>query len=192
MVWGPQVLGGERPILARATVAIPSQRHAEYAEALGCRAPLRCLANSGALVRAARVVGNSPAVVRYCAQVGRLRLPALQALLEGPLCDAYAMGWQLEWLALRRMLNTEADALATDGVFWASRLTEGGEMGTRVRLGMMISTASQRWWLFSLPVRPNSRSHTGLYACVVMTVVFMRFNRRQEDSLDRFMDYGKC
>ena len=126
VVWGPMNVDGTRHILGKATVAIPGQQHVASAEAFGCHTALRWVAQRGGEERAVRISGDNLAVVRFCAHAGRLRRPVLQALLEGPLGAVYARGWDVEWDAIRRRFNQEADRLATEGTQWAARLAEQG------------------------------------------------------------------
>ena len=132
VVWGGADRDSARAVIAKATVAIPSQHYAAYAEAFGCRTALIWLVARGGYARAARVAGDNLAVVRYCAQVGRLRRLAIQRLLEASLANVYARGWCLDWVAVRRILNKEADALATAGIMRAARMAETGNMDTEV------------------------------------------------------------
>ena len=55
-----------------------------------------------------------------------MRVTPQQALLEVALAGVYARGWELEWQAVRRRLNTEADELATMGVYQAARCAVQG------------------------------------------------------------------
>ncbi|MFM7988482.1 MAG: hypothetical protein ACKPKO_55135 [Candidatus Fonsibacter sp.] len=75
-----------------------------------------------------RIAGDNIAVLRFCAQEGRLRRPDVQAMLEVKLGALYASGWCIEWLPIRRRVNNEADALATAGVMRAAWLAEHGNM----------------------------------------------------------------
>ena len=75
------------------------------------------------------MVGDNAAVVRHGAGLGRLARPALHELLADPLAATLEAGWQLSWLAVRRRLNTAADAAATSAVYWAGRLRNGGFRG---------------------------------------------------------------
>jgi len=133
VVWGPLDLEGTRSVMARAVVAIPSHQHAAYAEAYGCYTALRWVVERGGDARTVRIAGDNLAVLRFCANVGRLRRPVLQGLLEGPLADAYARGWHIDWVAVRRRFNQEADGLATAGVHWARRLAADCRFDTVVR-----------------------------------------------------------
>ena len=45
----------------------------------------------------------------------------------------YARGWRVDWVAVRRQLNQEADRLATAGVLWAARLADDLSMATNVK-----------------------------------------------------------
>ena len=124
---------GTAVLVARCVIAIPSQGHAQYAEAYACRVALRWITACRTPVRSVRVVGDNLAVMRFCAQYGRLRRPATQALLEQPLADLHAAGWRINWHAVRRRFNGAADALATEGVIWASALATAGANATKVR-----------------------------------------------------------
>ena len=48
----------------------------------------------------------------------------MQALLETMLASVYQSGWILDWQAVGRRLNTEADSLDTRGLHWAARLAQ--------------------------------------------------------------------
>ena len=133
VVWGRIENDGTRHIIARATVALPSHHHAAYAEAFGCRTALEWVADRGGYDHAVCVAGGNLAVLRYCAHVGRMRRPTLQALLERPLGDVFARKWSAEWSAIRRRFNQEADRLATAGVQLSARLAESGSFDIVVR-----------------------------------------------------------
>ena len=118
---------GAAPILvASCVVALPGVNNAQVAEACGCRAALALLASTRDLGRAARVVGDNLAVIRYGAGTGRFKRLILQAQLEQALAPLAARGWTLTWQAVRRRLNKAADRLATLGVFWAEALRRTG------------------------------------------------------------------
>ena len=68
------------------------------------------------------VAGDNLAVVRCCAGVSRLRRPHMQAILAARLGALEDAGWALQWRAVRRRLNKEADKAATEAVFWAASL----------------------------------------------------------------------
>ena len=127
-LWGPLNLHGYRTLLARATIALPAETSAQIAEAWGCRVALDLLLQVLADDRSARVSGDNLAVVRFCADQGRLRRPSMQAALAPALARVLGTGWGIEWLAVRRRLNQAADALATMGVFRAFRLAESGHV----------------------------------------------------------------
>ena len=121
-------------LVAQAVVAIPWNATAQMAEAMGCCAALSLLRRAQGGPRRARIVGDNLAVVRYGAAAASLRAIPQQAILEVALADAYMSGWRLEWQAVRRHLNTAADALATEGICLAAReAVEGrGAVVTRV------------------------------------------------------------
>ena len=133
-LWAHHLAGGPPTCIARATVALPWDATAQVAEAIGCRTALALLAELRPYARAARVVGDNTAVVRYCAGTARLRRPQLQAHLEVGLGAVLAAGWRLSWQAVRRRLNGDADALATAGVYWAAQLRGRGVTDTRVQV----------------------------------------------------------
>ncbi len=85
VVWGLANYDGLRAIIARATIAIPSQHHVAYAEAFGCRTALLWVADRGGHDCVVRIARDNLVVLRYCAHVGRLRRPGLQSLLDGAL-----------------------------------------------------------------------------------------------------------
>ena len=125
-LWKHDLAGGPPRCVARAVVAIPWAAGAPLAEALGCKAGLDLLRQAGGDCRRARVVGDNLGVIRYCAGTARLRALPQQALLEAALGAALAQGWQLDWQAVRRPLNAEADRLATQGTRWARALRRSG------------------------------------------------------------------
>ena len=98
------------------------------AEALGCRAALELLQHAEGGGRRARVVGDNLAVIRYGAGTAGLRAQPQQSLLEAALAAAYGRGWQLDWQAVRRRLNGEADRLATRGIRWAEHCRAAGQV----------------------------------------------------------------
>ena len=71
-------------------------------------------------------------VARYCAGTGRLRHPAMQAHLDGPLDAAAELGWRLDWQAVRRRLNEAADGLAGLGLAEVARRAARGDWGVHV------------------------------------------------------------
>ena len=126
VLWGPACLDGTRMVLARASVALPGTQLAVVAEAWGCRVGLDLLLQCQPSLRACRVVGDNLAVVRYGAGHGRTRRTEVQAVLEGALGRATALGWRLSWLAVNRRLNEAADAAASRGLARAATLAGGG------------------------------------------------------------------
>ena len=123
--------GGEPQHLASVVIALPGCDNAQVAEATGCRAGLSLLPHTVGR-RAARVVGDNLAVVRYGAGTGRFRGLNLQSQMELALSPLAQRGWRLQWHAVRRRLNKAADRLATLGVFWAACLRRNGHEHTAV------------------------------------------------------------
>ena len=74
--------------------------------------------------RVVDVAGDNLAVVRFCAGVSRLRRPAMQAILTARLGALEEAGWVLQWRAVRRRLNGEADQVATQALFWAASMCD--------------------------------------------------------------------
>ena len=126
-LWRHRLAGGPPVCVARTTVALPWPATAQVAEAFGCRAALELLHQVGGDGRRARVVGDNLAVVRYGAGTAALRAQPQQAMLETALAATYARGWRLDWQAVRRRLNGEADRLATRGIRWAVRCRAAGQ-----------------------------------------------------------------
>ena len=120
--------------IASIVVALPDVHDSQIAEATGCRAALAGLARLDTEVRAARVVGDNLAVVRYGAGTGRFQRSLLQAQMELALGPLAQRGWRLQWQAVRRRLNKAADRLATLGVFWAEALRRRGASGTHTHI----------------------------------------------------------
>ena len=87
---------------------------------------LRALCDAFQIPRRVRIVGDNLAVVRYCADAGRLRRPELRAILDADLARAACQGWRIEWVAVRRRHNTGADEAATAGCARAAALAERG------------------------------------------------------------------
>ena len=137
--------GGELIHIAPTIVALPDVDNAQIAEATGCRAALAALIRTDANRRAARVVGENLAVVRYGAGTGRLQRPILQAQMELAMDPLAQRGWALQWQAVRRRLDKAADRLATLGVFWAACLR---------RQGIAQVTTHTVWHTSSSPTAP--------------------------------------
>ena len=74
--------------------------------------------------RVVDVAGDNLAVVRFCAGVSRLRRPEMQAILAARLGALEEAGWVLQWRAVRRRLNGEADHVATQALFWAASMCD--------------------------------------------------------------------
>ena len=132
-IWAHQLGGGPLVCIARGWAAIPWPAGAQVAEAVGRRLALDMLVAMQPPTRAARIVGDNLAVVRYGAGTARLRRPELQAHLEGALGRALAAGWRLQWCAVRRRLNRAADALALEGRLWAQRTLGTAATGIQYR-----------------------------------------------------------
>ena len=66
-------------------------------------------------------------MIRFGADLGRLRRPAMHGLLSVPIAELESRGWTLDWLPVRRRLNSAADAVATAAVFQAATLAEAGK-----------------------------------------------------------------
>ena len=125
-LWHHPPDGGAPRLLASCVIALPGVDNAQVAESCGCRAALALLAHTHNRGRAARVVGDNLAVIRYGAGTGRFRRLVLQAQMEQALAPLAAQGWTIAWQAVRRRLNKAADRLATLGVFWAEALRRQG------------------------------------------------------------------
>ena len=133
-LWRHDPDGGSPMLVASVVTALPDVSDSQSAEATACRAALACLANVAADTRAARVVGDNLAVVRYGAGTGRFQRSLLQAQMELALGPLAQRGWRLQWHAVRRRLNKAADRLATLGVFWAEAVRRGGGRGVRTHI----------------------------------------------------------
>ena len=130
-LWRHRRDGGPPDLVASCVVAIPGCDNAQLAEATGCRAGLGLLLPEDPDYRAARIIGDNLAVIRYGRGTGRFRNLQLCMQMDLGLAPLTARGWQLSWVAIRRRLNKAADRLATLGVFWAARLREQGDTATR-------------------------------------------------------------
>ena len=108
-------------------MALPDEPHAQVAEAWGAKLGLDLLRDTKADVRRARVIGDNLGVVRYGAEMGALRNPAMHRPLADALAAIAEGGWHLRWRAVRRRLNKAADAVATEAVLWAHRLRADGQ-----------------------------------------------------------------
>ena len=125
-IWMHDPDGGLPVRIASSVVAIPSSDNAQLAEATGCRAGLGALARSTPDIRAARIVGDNLAAIRYGAGTGRYRRLPLATQVELGLRPLVETGWALTWQAVHRWLNVASDRLATLGVFWADALRSAG------------------------------------------------------------------
>ena len=133
-LWKHDPEGGSPKQIASIVVALPDVSDSQSAEATACRAALACLANVLSDTRAARVVGDNLAVVRYGAGTGRFQRSLLQAQMELALGPLAQRGWRLQWHAVRRRLNKAADRLATLGVFWAEAVRRNRGRGVRTHI----------------------------------------------------------
>ena len=124
VLWAHSALGAPPETLATVTIAIPWDAGAQTAEAIGCGAALHLLATLCPQHRAARVVGDNLAVIRYCAGAARFKRVNMQAHLEPNLVAVLTRGWQLTWQAVCRRLNQAADTFATAGTRWARALQD--------------------------------------------------------------------
>ena len=133
-LWHHPPDGSTPVLLASCVVAMPSVDSAQVAEASGARAALSLLAACRSYGRAARVVGDNLAVIRYGAGASRFRKLLIQAQVEQGLVPLAASGWTLTWQAVRRRLNKTADRLATIGVFWAESLRRSGVLSAHTHI----------------------------------------------------------
>ena len=132
VLWGPVGPDGRRPQLARTILALPQVPHAQEAEAGGCGEALDLLlGHNASTTRRVLISGDNMAVIRYCAGTGRLRREAMYARLDYRLGALLSRGWNIQWRAVRRRLNQEADRLATAGVQWADTLDQSHTTGER-------------------------------------------------------------
>ena len=126
MLWQHSTDGSPPRCIASIVVAIPCSDSAQTAETTGCRAGLSLLDDCTEQGKAARVVGDNLAAVRYGAGTGRYRRLHLCAQMDQALRPLASKGWTLTWQAVRRRLNKGSDSLATLGVLWADRLKQAG------------------------------------------------------------------
>ena len=133
VLWTHSAAGAPPTRLASVTIATPWDAGAQTAEAIGRGAAFHLLASLSPPHRAARIVGDNLAVIRYCAGSARLRRTSMQAHLEPNLATTLARGWRLAWQAVRRRLNQAADAFATAGTRWAGALLDQSVHEVRAR-----------------------------------------------------------
>jgi hypothetical protein len=76
------------------------------------------------LGRRARITGDNLQVIRYAAGVSRFARPYLQAPLDAGLQALARLGFQVQWQAVRRRLNTAADSVATAALLWAAACSD--------------------------------------------------------------------
>ena len=117
---------------------------AQVAEAIGCRMALALLLELSPAARAARVVGDNLAVVRYGAGTARIRRAEIQSHLEISLSAAVAAGWRLSWQAVPRRLNGDADSLAAEARRWAANLQAEHVLQTQVTIDWLPAAAAYR------------------------------------------------
>ena len=103
--------------VARAYVALPPGTTAQVAEACGCRLGIALLLGMQREKRA-RIVGDNLGVIRYGAGTQRFRALHMQGIMEDTVTRVAKAGLRLDWQAIRRRLNTAADALATAAQEW--------------------------------------------------------------------------
>ena len=117
---------GPSPIcVARAYVALPPDTTAQVAEAHGCRIGVRLLLG-WATEKRARIVGDNLGVIRYGAGTQRFRALRMQGIMEDTVTQVARAGLRLDWQAVRRRLNTAADALATAAQDWCKAIQQQG------------------------------------------------------------------
>ena len=75
--------------------ALPGETCSQVAEAWGCRLATGLLQACRTELRRVRGSGDNLAVVRYCAAQGRLRRPAMQAVVEPGLAALGRAGWNV-------------------------------------------------------------------------------------------------
>jgi hypothetical protein len=68
------------------------------------------------------MVGDNLAIIRYAASQGRLRHPSMQLILDEPLKELAATGWETSWFAVRSHVNSAAHAFANDALMHARSL----------------------------------------------------------------------
>ena len=103
--------------VARAYIALPPGTTAQVAEAHGCRLGVHLLLGMDREKRA-RIVGDNLGVIRYGAGTQRFRALHMQGIMEDTVTRVAKAGLRLDWQAVRRRLNTAADALATAAQEW--------------------------------------------------------------------------
>ena len=111
--------------------------------------------------RAARVVGDNLAVIRYGAGTALLRRPDIKSHLEINLSTAVAAGWRLSWQAVPRRLNGDADSLAAEARRWAVTLQAERVLQTQVTIDWLPAAAAYRPLLHppTLAMAPASGTH---------------------------------
>ena len=104
-----------------ARVPLPAEEHAQVAETWGAVAAIELLTYVP-LHAAALISGDNLNIVRYCAAAGRLRRPHLALPLTRPLADLALTTRTVQWQAVPRRVNKEADSIATEALMQASNL----------------------------------------------------------------------
>ena len=112
--------------VARAYIALAPGTTAQVAEAHGCRLGVR-LFLGWAKEKRARIVGDNLGVIRYGAGTQRFRALRMQGIMEDTVTQVARAGLRLEWQAVRRRLNTAADALATAAQAWCKDIQQRGD-----------------------------------------------------------------
>jgi hypothetical protein len=86
---------------------------------------------SAALPRQALIIGDCLSIVRYGAAQGLLKSVEVQAILEEPLNDLAASGWENEWAVVDGRHNQGAHDLAAAGLARAISLAHDGNPAQR-------------------------------------------------------------
>ena len=115
ILWGPANERGQRCSSAQIALSAPSLSSSLVAEALGLRAGLALVKLKTKHPGRLEVVGDNLPVLKVAAANGKIRTPEVWQALEAPLIHAATHGWLCEWTAVRRIYNTAADHVATQG-----------------------------------------------------------------------------
>ena len=138
IVWRRRPDTGELVGVLAFEVSLPHEDDAQVGEAWGLRLGLEACRDAGLGLRRARIVGDNLGVMRYGASSGRLHGFAMQGLLEAPLTACHLMGWDFEWLPVRRRFNKLADAHATHAVMRARELHDNGHRAPYVSQHLLM------------------------------------------------------
>ena len=130
-VWAHNAAGGSPVQLLTATMAISFPVDSMTAEALGGRLGLGVLLDLSPRRRAARMVGDNLPVVRFGANNARLRRTRMHMQLEDSIASILDQGWKLQWYAVPRRLNEEANRLAREGAAEARNILRSNNAGAR-------------------------------------------------------------